>query len=698
MAISWSRSDWHQGETVLHLQFSQGPGVYYKPRSLQPEVVLAQWFEAFRSVGVPVAPLPPMVAKKAYGWMQEVPRARLESRQEVRAWFYSAGALLAAAWILGLRDLHWENVVAGREGPVVVDGECWAQPLGQEEEAADSALASGLLTMPSPGPSSFREDGALLGGTDPRAQSLPLWRGRPAPVEAFAQELLAGFEESLQRLAKAVKERGPWSQCWAELRGLAVRWVPRPSEAYAQLLSSLLGSPKVREGWQANLVTEVLLRPLVASQEKKPSWWSWAQEEQEALLRLSVPRLTLSTGRRGGLFRLSGRQAISRRLARLSEAVIQKQKQAVGAAFPPKASSQDQEAFFRQQAHQVAQELLAQKPPAHLDLACGLAGKALAWAAWARVSSDTEAFQQVRAFYQRLLEALPRPWPGALGLCTGLGGVVYSLTAGAALLGEGAWAEEAFHLLETADFLASEVWDVEGGLAGLLLGSWALAAGKPQLREKLVRGAHALWQMLPNGHQGSASNGQLAGFAHGFSGVAAALALVGEVAGVQELKEKAWVLLAREPKKGPWLAPGRTSSGTHLPVPLQGWCHGAPGVYLARLLALPLAGPEVLLAQKQEALTILLQAPLFGASSLCCGSIARSEILLIGAQREGRSELLQQAKTRTQLFCRLRPWRGKLPAEGGLFAGLEGLLFHLSRLLAPEEVGSVLFGQIPGRG
>lgn len=697
-AWCWGLADWHNGETVVALQFEQVPTLFYKPRSLQPEEALQKWLEVFRDIGVPVAPLPPMLSRQGYGWVQGVPWARLESKQEVQAWFTSAGALLAVAWLLGMQDLHWENVVAGREGPVVVDGEIWAQPATYlSKDGPSSVLASGLLTMPVFRDGVVKEDGALFGGCHSGARSLPLWRGRRARPCDFAQDLVSGFEESLERIAKAVQREGFAAACWAAMEKLKVRWLARPSEAYARFLSVLLANPKVRKGWHASLMAEALLRPLVVASQNKPPFWSQVKEEQRALFRLSLPRLEVYAARRYGAILRSGKVCLQDRMAKLTSQEIRRRVREVERILLFHKSWRNQDLFWRH-AREVAGQLATSNGEGEgIYLRSGLAGSALSWAAWARVSQDPKSFRRAQNLYEKLAARLVSGKDGdfLVGFCSGLGGVVFSLAAGAALLEEKSYGALAAELAKKACQLSklSNLGDVEGGQAGFLLGTWSLLGRFPELREDLVALAYQLFGRLELGSAKSDPALRLPGFAHGLSGVAAAVSMVAKACDDTYLSDKAKEVLAAEEGAGRWLARGERY-GSHVPVDLRGWCHGPPGAFLARALAIPSQGPELLQAQEREALTLSLEASPLGEPSLCCGTIGRNEILLAGAQLRGKEALLQLAKQQAETLCRWPILVDRLPTSGGLFSGRAGWLFHLCRLLAPREVGSALFGEV----
>lgn len=698
-AWCWGLADWHNGETVVALQFEQVPTLFYKPRSLQPEEALQKWLEVFRRIGVPVAPLPPMLRRPGYGWVQEVPWAHLQSKEEVKAWFFSAGALTAVAWLLGMQDLHWENVVAGFEGPVVVDGEIWAQPATYlSKDGPSSVLASGLLTMPVFRDGVVKEDGALFGGCHSGARSLPLWRGRRARPFDFAQDLVSGFEESLERIAKAVQREGFAAACWAAMEKLKVRWLARPSEAYARFLSMLLANPKVRKGWHASLMAEALLRPLVVASQNKPPFWSEVKEEQRALLRLSLPRLEVYAARRYGAILRSGKVCLQDRMAKLTSQEIRRRVREVERALLFHKSWRNQDLFWRH-AREVAGQLATSNGEGEgIYLRSGLAGSALSWAAWARVSQDPKSFRRAQNLYEKLASRVADHEIGRdslFGFCSGLGGVVFSLAAGAALLEKESYGALAAELAKKACQLSkhANLWDIEGGLAGLLLGTWSLLERFPELQQELVALAYQLLVRLELGSLSADPTLRVPGFAHGLSGVAAAVSLVGKAVSEESLRQRAWEVLAAEKGPGRWPARG-ACQGAQVPVDFRGWCHGPPGAFLARALALWPQGPEPLLVQERQALALSLEASPLGDPSLCCGTIGRSEILLVGAQVKGKEAFLRQAKQQAENLCRWPGLLDRLPAAGGLFSGKAGWLFHLCRLLAPREVGSVLFGEV----
>lgn len=701
--LTFGLSDRHQeGETVARLVSAPGLAFFYKPRSLEPERVLAVFFDALRPVGITLPPLPEMVARSRYGWVAEVSQASLLAREQVQRWFFTAGHLAAVAWLLGLSDLHWENVVAGEDGPVVVDGETWCRPLTVFDPKEDSdILASGLVTFPMNGPSGLRDDGAFLGGHRPGARSLPLFAGQPVDPCQYREEIVAGARDALEKLLWAWRS-GQLRLPFNELSRLQVRWVARPSEAYASFFRSALQNSRVRECWQLSVLAETRWRgPLAAGMDIR-ALVPFLRAETLALHSFAVPRLTLPAARRCGVVRRSGQQQILLRLRRLDHKFIKHQLAVLTASLH--SLREGPRAGLRQAASEVAAALRQGEAALGLEvgpfLRRGWAGWALAWAAWARASGDATARQRARQYLERLQGELQGGIPGSWlpGYASGFGGVVYAFFACGCWLEEPTFCELARGLAKEALGRSEplEHLDVEAGVAGLLLGVAETVRGLPELHEALESGAASLLAAV----QGAAANGGKSiwkpGFAHGISGVAAALLRVAEATGNRRWAREAVWLLEREPRAGTWWAEAELPAGETVSVGLNGWCHGPAGALAARKLVPAELGTPHLARQNAEAYARLIPLKLSSPLSLCCGSIGRSEISLIIGELAGDERLMDEATKLAALLFSSGLWRRELDPKGGLFDGLPGFLFHLSRLLLPGQLGSVLVGGVEG--
>lgn len=114
------------GQRVVALTSTSGNRVIYKPRPMGGEAV---WGEVLRKVPLDLAQqLPSVLERKAYGWMSWVSYQDCDDPTAIARFFRRSGALLGAAFVLGAKDLHYENVIAAGEHPVLVDLETLIQP------------------------------------------------------------------------------------------------------------------------------------------------------------------------------------------------------------------------------------------------------------------------------------------------------------------------------------------------------------------------------------------------------------------------------------------------------------------------------------------------------------------------------------------------------------------------------------------
>ncbi|MFI8275875.1 type 2 lanthipeptide synthetase LanM family protein [Streptomyces sp. NPDC085929] len=123
--VDLGRGDVHQGNrSVALLGFADGATVVYKPRPLDQHVLLD------RAVGwangkVPGLGLrtPRSVRGDGYGWLEFIEHGWCASPTELDRFYRRQGALLALLYAVDGVDMHYENVIACGDQPVLVDAE-----------------------------------------------------------------------------------------------------------------------------------------------------------------------------------------------------------------------------------------------------------------------------------------------------------------------------------------------------------------------------------------------------------------------------------------------------------------------------------------------------------------------------------------------------------------------------------------------
>jgi type 2 lantibiotic biosynthesis protein LanM len=375
--IAPALSDPHHGRRrVCALTFASGLRLVYKPRSVRIEAAFGDLLRRINDgLDHPMRRLV-VLDRGTHGWVEFAPHEPLASRDDAARWFHSAGALMCVTSMLGARDLHRENLVATRQGPVLVDLELLLQPDGSPSAAASAdqapqgdretppvqCLSTGMLSLIDLTPDGEPHDAGGLRGA--RAGALPfparVWRDcgtdtlhfvdRPTFQAAgthqvlvdgiaqdpgeYAGELLAGFAQAYGFL---LAQRDDLLAPGAVLDAFAscfVRVLPRPTNQYA-MLGHLLATPKYQhDGLAPSCAMDVLHRGFSRAR-TRPDLWPMAIEERRALAALDVPYFAVrgdgtdavANGRlvSASYFRRSGLEAARDRLRAMSTGDLEAQ-------------------------------------------------------------------------------------------------------------------------------------------------------------------------------------------------------------------------------------------------------------------------------------------------------------------------------------------------------------------------------------
>jgi lantibiotic modifying enzyme len=132
------------------------------------------------------------------------------------------------------------------------------------------------------------------------------------------------------------------------------------------------------------------------------------------------------------------------------------------------------------------------------------------------------------------------------------------------------------------------------------------------------------------------------------------------------------------------------------------WCHGAPGIGLARLRALSHLSEPALARELEVALGTTVAHGFGGNHTLCHGDLGNADILLSASERTHDPQWAAQAqRAGARVLDRARAAGGficgnPLGVESpGLMTGLAGIGYGLLRLAAPAQVPSVLGLEAP---
>jgi type 2 lantibiotic biosynthesis protein LanM len=299
----------------------------------------------------------------------------------------------------------------------------------------------------------------------------------------------------------------------------------------------------------------------------------------------------------------------------------------------------------------------------------GTAGIGLFLARLARVTGDPIIRATAEAALAQALTAVDALAAGGeYGFYSGLSGIAWACREAGRLLEHEAIAARG----EAALFAVARIApnpqriDVINGSAGLIPILIEAAAGtqRDELIAAAVRHGEQLLDLAERGEKGWSwdtlnmpNERHLLGFAHGASGIALALAALAQAAGRADFLVGAREALRYErahfrAAEGNWpdlRSFSQPAQGGEPPC-MVAWCHGAPGIGMARLWLHRLLPqePELLdeaqIAIQTTAATLAPAPRGSGNFSLCHGDGGNADILLLAADLLDRPELRQRAE------------------------------------------------------
>ncbi|MHC5855462.1 type 2 lanthipeptide synthetase LanM family protein [Nostoc sp.] len=346
----------------------------------------------------------------------------------------------------------------------------------------------------------------------------------------------------------------------------------------------------------------------------------------------------------------------------------------------------------------------------------GSGGAALFLAALASVTNKAEFGDLALATLQSLRKGIQERDPElqqallkhlGMGGATGLASVVYTFVRIAGFLSEPKLIDDAQQIaswLKVDAIAADEEPGILMGAAGTILSLLALykvTQASDTLEQAIAWGNYLLDQRVTTDTGckiwKNAAGEDLTGFSQGIAGIAYALLQL-----YATTKDSAFLSTAKEAIAYEQSSLAATDNFLDNSQPLASWCHGLPGIILARLGSLNILNTEEIRQELEITLPKIQQPSLTALDNLCCGNFAHLEALLVAAEQLSRPELLETARLQTSLVLHRAAIAGSfqllpnLPAEvyhPGFSQGSVGIGYGLLRLLYPHRLPSVLLWQ-----
>jgi type 2 lantibiotic biosynthesis protein LanM len=325
--------DCHSGHrTVTEVEFENGLRLINKPRPIDLE---AAWNSLLRWLNERQLPLKlralTVVDREEYGWVESAQADECQDMEAVARFYRRSGMLLCLMHILGGTDVHYENMMACGEHPVIVDNETVMSPSWRTAKADSpptasetawrqfnrSILATGMVPHWQLSEDQKKSwDISALGGfgeqepdrnypqwcctnTDkmelrfePGAMrllpNLPRLRQQRLDITGYADEVAAGFRDMYDFLCRERDALLAGGGPLAQFRGATGRVLYRGTRIYGLLLLELQLPKYQHHGADFSIVLEMLAQAFVDAGEK-PVEWPVFLAEVKALEQLDTP-------------------------------------------------------------------------------------------------------------------------------------------------------------------------------------------------------------------------------------------------------------------------------------------------------------------------------------------------------------------------------------------------------------------------
>lgn len=584
----------------------------------------------------------------------------------------------------------------------------------------------------------------------------PVLDGESLDMRDFGADIAAGYDATMAALLDRRHDLLAEGGAVAAFRAVPCRMLCAPTNLYALVLRDLLAGDASRD-IDALALRAGRLAGRPALMADRQAWQAVLDAEKQAMMRLDVPAFTFLPD--GLTLRSAEGQTIgnvfeapmfdraaatfmaldadaARSGAALLEAALRRPprtEQLPAGDGGPRAAPLPRD-VLRSLADRVAslavqqggdavtwirlwEQIPAPVAPAGPGLCYGASGTAVFLAEAAGPLDDPQLSALARKALAPLRHAIRRGESGRLarnfgpGYGRGIGGMIAALGWCGRLLDDPRVIADGLELATasaTALDAAPGMADVMDGAAGLALGLGALAAGKVDrshltdaLRlcgDAILAASRVEAQALR--HWPERGKPGLTGLSHGTSGIAAALmhvhAATADVVWVEAaLEALAYEDAQHDPAAGTWHGGEKRRTAAH---GLSSWCHGAPGIALARSV---LAAADSRVAPIRSGMLAALETarlhPIGDVDDLCCGEAGRLECLAVAAGDD--PALLQDIDA--AIASRLPDWSsGRMrsltasapgaPEDASLLRGLAGPGHLLVRRIAPAFACPVL--------
>jgi type 2 lantibiotic biosynthesis protein LanM len=326
-------SDRHNnGRSVMALTFSSGLKLIYKPKNVSIEHKFSTFLGWLNDhdILLPFKPLR-VIVRSDYGWVEFVETIPCKNISDARNYYQRHGMLICLAYVLGATDLHYGNIIACGEHPVLIDLETLMHPqMRQSQEATEdrflshaintqlchSVLRTGILPQWVLSPNGQFYDASGIGGVSQEEiyMNIPHWYyintdkmvlgqknlriepgantpyldGEPLNLNGYIEEIAKGFSYMYSYLMRFRHDLLSSSSPLVVFAQETLRFVYRHTRTYALISKSSLKPDVLRDGVDRSICLDILSRSMISATTVPPSW-PLIRQERQALENMDIP-------------------------------------------------------------------------------------------------------------------------------------------------------------------------------------------------------------------------------------------------------------------------------------------------------------------------------------------------------------------------------------------------------------------------
>ena len=319
--LHMNSGDMHNGESTIILEFKNAKKLVYKPTN--GEVTMAynsflEWVNS--SLGSNLKKFK-VVDKEKYSWLEHVHNEQCDSISEIKAYYENAGILTGVAYFLNAKDYHYDNVIAAKNSPVLIDHETIVNPIIKENREKKLKIDNVLETLLLP--TINENDPPYIAGFGSSVQQTssifitkikncntsdmtsvkekicknlyklnkPKLKDIVQNLADFEKEFVEGFTKFYNLIIQEKKNLLSKNSPLNNFKNLPIRFIYRPTGVYYKLINLLNKPEYLQDPIKYGIKIELLARAYSI----KKNWLPTLNSERDQILAGDVPSFYTNT-------------------------------------------------------------------------------------------------------------------------------------------------------------------------------------------------------------------------------------------------------------------------------------------------------------------------------------------------------------------------------------------------------------------